>query len=92
MYTWLVEDSPGQHRPAQTPSLWSALQLAWNLGYLIALPVVAFGFIGASLDRRLGTSPWCTLIGFILAIVLSGIAVWRKVREVTREMEKENHR
>lgn len=72
------------------PSLWHALRLAWNLGYLIALPAVLFGFVGAYADRTFGTSPWCIIGGFVLALLLSGFAVWRKVQEVTREAEREN--
>lgn len=59
-----------------------SLRLAWNLGYIIALPAVLFGFGGAYADKHFGTSPWLILTGFTIAILLSGIGVYRKVKEI----------
>ncbi len=61
-----------------------SLRLAWNLGYIIALPAVLFGFGGAYLDKSLGTSPLCILTGFVLAALISGIGVYRKLKEIIR--------
>lgn len=63
-------------------SPWLALKLAWELGYLIAIPVVALGFGGAMLDKYVGTMPLFTLLGFALAAVLSGIAIRRRLRAI----------
>ncbi len=62
-----------------------AVRLAWNFGYIIAIPAVAFGFGGASLDKHYGTSPTFILIGFALALALSGLGIWRAVKEIVRE-------
>lgn len=62
-----------------------AVRLAWNFGYIIAIPAVAFGFGGAYLDKQYGTSPVFILIGFVLALVLSGLGIWRAVKEIVRE-------
>ena len=59
-----------------------SLRLAWNLGFIIAVPVAVFGFGGAYLDKHLGTSPILVISGFVLAIVLSGVGVYRKVKEI----------
>lgn len=59
-----------------------SIRLAWNLGYIIALPAALFGFGGAYADKYLGTSPWLLLMGFTLALLLSAIGVYRKVREI----------
>ncbi|PIR50191.1 hypothetical protein COU79_00810 [Candidatus Peregrinibacteria bacterium CG10_big_fil_rev_8_21_14_0_10_54_7] len=64
------------------PALLLSLRLAWNLGYIIAIPVVLFGFGGAYLDKHFGTSPFLVLSGFTLAAVLSAIGVYRKVKEI----------
>ena len=61
-----------------------SLRLAWNLGYIIAIPAVVFGFGGAYLDKLLGTSPLCILTGFVLAALISGIGVYRKLKEIIR--------
>jgi len=59
-----------------------SLELAWNLGFIIALPVVIFGFGGAYLDKYLETSPLFVLIGFALAVIITGIGVYRKVKAI----------
>ena len=73
---------------ADTESPWSplflALRLAWNLGYIIALPAVFFGLGGAYLDREFGTSPLFLLLGFALAISLSTIGVYRIIKRINR--------
>ncbi len=65
-------------------SLWYALSLAWNLGYIIALPIVVLGFSGAWLDKKLGTTPLFILTGIFLSLVLSGIGLYRKVKEISK--------
>jgi len=73
---------------ADTESSWSplflALRLAWNLGYIIALPAVLFGFGGAFLDKEFNTSPLFLLLGFVLAIPLSTIGVYRIIKQINR--------
>lgn len=59
-----------------------SLRLAWNLGFIIALPVAVFGFGGAYLDKHFGTTPIFVITGFALAIVLTVIGVYRKVKEI----------
>jgi len=59
-----------------------SIRFAWNLGYIIAVPAVVFGFGGAYVDRYLGTSPWLLLTGFTLALLISAIGVYRKVKEI----------
>lgn len=59
-----------------------SLRLAWNLGFIIAIPVAAFGFGGAYLDTYMGTAPIFVITGFAMAIVLSGVGVYRKVKEI----------
>jgi F0F1-type ATP synthase assembly protein I len=74
--------SPAPQQPKPPSSLFLSLRLAWNLGFIIALPVVIFGFGGAYLDKYLKTSPLFVLIGFVLAVLISGIGVYRKVKEI----------
>lgn len=63
-------------------NLWSALNLAWELGYTIALPIAILGFGGAMLDKKIGTSPLFLLAGITLSIIISGIAVYRKIKSI----------
>lgn len=62
----------------------SALSLAWELGYSIAVPLVIFALLGRWLDRKLATSPWLFLLGIILAVSISSYLVYRKTMEIIR--------
>lgn len=64
--------------------LWQALNLAWELGYIIALPIVILGFGGAWLDKKLGTPPLFILIGILVSLLISGIGVYRKIKEISK--------
>lgn len=68
--------------------LWSALSFAWELGYIIAIPIAAFGFGGAFLDKKYGTSPLFIFIGFFLSIIISSIGIYRKAKIIISEAEK----
>lgn len=62
-----------------------SLRLAWNLGFIIAVPVGLFGFGGAYMDKHFDTSPIFVITGFALAIVLSVVGVYRKVKEILED-------
>ena len=62
--------------------LWLAVRLAWSLGYIIALPAVLFGFGGAHLDRAVHTSPWLLLLSLALAMGISAVGVYRRLKEI----------
>lgn len=74
-----MPDAPSKKK--QPGGFGVALRLAWDLGYIIAIPAVLFGFGGAYLDKLYGTEPFVMLIGFAIAVTLSGIGVARKVRQ-----------
>lgn len=63
-------------------SFWSVLNLAWELGYIIALPIVILGFGGAWLDKKLGSSPGFLLAGIVLSVIISGVAIYRKIKSI----------
>lgn len=62
--------------------------LAWELGYSIAIPLVAFAFSGRLLDKKYESSPIFLLSGILLAIMISGIAVFRKTKKILDEVNK----
>ena len=61
---------------------WSALSLAWELGYTIAIPIVAFALVGRVLDQKLDSSPWLLLIGIFLSILASSWLVYFKMVKI----------
>ncbi|MBI4433660.1 AtpZ/AtpI family protein [Candidatus Uhrbacteria bacterium] len=77
--------------PDRTPNVWSLLGFAWELGYTIAVPIVALALLGRLLDRVWGTTPWMLLTGILIAIVVSGVGVVRKLRNIlARDASKED--
>ncbi|HRY82801.1 MAG TPA: AtpZ/AtpI family protein [Candidatus Moranbacteria bacterium] len=67
---------------------WSALSLAWSLGYSIAVPLVVLALIGRFLDKKMGTSPWMLLLGIIISIAVSSYMVYKKSVEIINNSEK----
>ena len=63
---------------------WEAMNLAWELGYTIALPIVILGFGGAYADKKFGTTPLFILIGIVVAMVLTSIGIIRKVKKIVK--------
>lgn len=56
------------------------ISIAFQLGFIIALPVIFFGYVGKWLDERAGTYPLLTLIGILTAIIFTSIWMYRKFR------------
>ncbi len=78
---------------SQTPQksgFWQALSIAWELGYVIAIPIVLFGIGGRLLDKSLDTSPWLFLTGVILSIILTSVGLVWKFKKLMRTIEREN--
>ena len=69
---------------------WSALSLAWQLGYSIAIPLVILALVGRLLDKKFDTSPWLLLAGVILSLVVSTFAVYYKTIKILSETEQKN--
>lgn len=62
-----------------------ALSLAWELGYAIAGPLVVMAFLGRFLDKRYETSPIFLLSGIFLAMIISGLLVFRKTKKIIED-------
>lgn len=62
--------------------------LSLQMGYLIAIPLVAFALAGRFIDKIFASSPLFFLIGVLVAIVLSTILVYRKTTALLKETEK----
>jgi len=54
--------------------MWSAYELAMNLGFMIVTPIILFGVGGVLLDKYLGTTPIFIFVGFLLAMT-SGLGI-----------------
>ena len=60
---------------------WELVGFAWELGYIIALPVLVLALGGKWLDTHFGHEfPWVTLIGIALAIFTTTIWLTRRLK------------
>lgn len=69
-------------------NLANALNLAWQLGYTIAIPIVILGLGGAYLDKYLKTSPLFLLFGIGFSIMISSIAIVRKTKKILEDLSR----
>jgi F0F1-type ATP synthase assembly protein I len=69
-----------------------AISFAWELGYSIAIPLVALALGGRFLDRRFDTDPFLFLTGVVLSIFISTLIVFKKSMKIMASLEKESQR
>lgn len=69
----------------QRNALWQALNMALELGYTIAIPLVVLALAGRWADTQFHTGPWLFLAGIVLAIVSSSILLIRKFSKLLRD-------
>lgn len=67
-------------------AMWLALDLAWELGYIIVIPIVILGVGGAYADKKFGTSPLFLFIGIIIAFTITSVAAYKKIKVITRDI------
>jgi hypothetical protein len=49
--------------------------MSWQLAIVVLVPIVG----GFKLDGLLGSSPACTVVGFVLAMIGMSLVVWRQL-------------
>jgi len=73
---------------AQRRALWQALNLSWELGYLIVVPLLIFGLGGRWLDSKHDTSPWLFLGGMAMAVAMTTVFLVRKFAKIIRDLDQ----
>lgn len=58
------------------------VSLVSELGLIIALPLVALILVGIKLDRIFNTLPLFIIVSIVVSMILSGLAITRKIRRV----------
>lgn len=76
------EDFKKKEEKKQINSQWSVFSLAMELGYLIAIPLVAMALLGRFLDKKFDSSPWFLLAGVCIAIISTTYLVYKKTISV----------
>jgi F0F1-type ATP synthase assembly protein I len=70
----------------EDPTPWQALAWVWDILLGIAIPTTLFALGGRWLDTHYGTSPWFTILGFILALFVAGTIVMRKGKDISKRL------
>ncbi|OGE87649.1 MAG: hypothetical protein A3J07_02950 [Candidatus Doudnabacteria bacterium RIFCSPLOWO2_02_FULL_49_13] len=70
----------------KTLDKWEVVGFAWELGYIIALPLVIFALAGKWADARMANdTPWITLIGIFLAIGLTTVWLTQRLKKYIKK-------
>ncbi len=67
-----------QNKKNKDDSIFPVLSLVFELGYIIAIPIVGFALGGRLLDNKLDTSPLFILGGIFISIILTSYFVYKK--------------
>ncbi|MEK7131294.1 MAG: AtpZ/AtpI family protein [Patescibacteria group bacterium] len=67
-----------------------AFKMLGDFGASIAVPVVLFVFIGQYLDGKYDKSPLFTILGFVLAALLSAKIIYKKAKAYGKEYKRMN--
>jgi len=67
---------------------WKGIGGYATVGLEFTLSVAVGLFAGRWLDKKLGTEPWLTLIGFAYGLAAGGRAIYRALKRANREAEE----
>ena len=65
-----------------------ALRIIGDFGASIAVPVVALVLLGQYLDKRYDSLPLFTILGFVVAALISGKIIYKKAKVYGAEYKK----
>lgn len=65
-----------------------SLSISLQLGYLIALPMIGGALLGKYIDNKYQTNPTFLIVFIVLATILSGYLVIKRLKKIQAEMEK----
>jgi len=74
-------DNPDkEQKPKNSLKKTELVWIAFELGFIIAIPIVIFGMFGKWVDAKSGTYPMFTLIGILSAITSTSFWIYRKFK------------
>jgi F0F1-type ATP synthase assembly protein I len=65
-----------------------ALSLAWQLGFLIAIPLAVFLWLGILADKALGTRPLFLILSLFAAIAITAYEVYHWLMPLIKKTKK----
>ena len=65
-----------------------AFKIIGDFGATIAIPVVTLVLIGQYFDKKYSTSPWLTVLAFVLSAFISVKIIYKKAKTYGEEYKK----
>jgi F0F1-type ATP synthase assembly protein I len=65
-----------RNRSQQATFMMAVLNMSWQLAIVVLVPIIG----GYKLDILFGSLPVFTIVGFLIAMVGSGIVMWRQLQ------------
>jgi len=69
-----------------------ALSIAWQLGFLIAVPIAAFLFLGFWSDKHFGTKPLFLIVGLLTGLSITVYEVYHMLIPLVGDSESPGHK
>lgn len=60
----------------------SVFSLAFELGYIVAIPIVLLALAGRMIDKKMDSAPWFLLLGIVIAIIVSTYWIYKKTAAI----------
>ncbi len=67
-------------------TLMKSLNIAIEFGFIIVLPLIAFGYLGKYFDRKYHTT-YLVLVGIFLALLTSSLWFYRTINRLLKDLQ-----
>ena len=67
-----------------------ALSIAWQLGFIVAVPIGGFLFLGFWGDRLFGTAPVLLIVGIFAGIAVTVYEVYHLLIQLIKDKDKKD--
>jgi hypothetical protein len=83
----MVTKEPDHKDANKQVTMMKTVGFAMEFGFIIALPLIAFLFLGKYFDNKY-QKEYFSLIGILLALTLSTTWLYRKIRNILNDLKK----
>lgn len=71
----------GGKTPSSSSVFFAAvMDMSWRLAIVVLVPIIG----GYELDQNIGSEPWLTVLGFVIALAGVGVVLWQMLKEVSQ--------
>jgi F0F1-type ATP synthase assembly protein I len=74
----------------QNLKLFYSLSFAWQLGFLVVVPIGGFMFVGYGVDRLLATFPLFLILGVIVGLSITVYEIYHLLVPLIKEDDNDN--